>query len=122
MIHALDDRDWEEAFWFAWRPSVACAHVLGHADLEHPCVRGISQASFAREDVVDAIALAEGRPHHASWLAVLELRDGRFALLRATCCGAGWACHRDGAALVARSLSDLLAHALTPAERARLGL
>jgi hypothetical protein len=122
MLPDLEDPDWEEAFWFASRPQVACMHVTGHADLEHPCVRGIATASFEREDVARAIALCAGRPHHAPWLGVFELRDGRFAVLRASCCNNGWACHREGRADVARSLEDLARYALTAAERERAGL
>lgn len=122
MLAELDDRDWAEAFWFAWRPAIACAHVTGHTDPDHPCVRGISTAGFEREAVVSVIALSEGRPHAAAWLGVFELADGRFAALRASCCGVGWHCHREGSSAVARSVEDVLRHALSPEERARLGV
>jgi hypothetical protein len=108
MLPELDSPDWEAAFRFAASPSIACPHVTGHADAEHPCVRGIATTGFDREAVLRIHRLAEGAPHHRPWTGIFELRDGRFAALRATCCGAGWACHADGEAAVARSLEEIL--------------
>ena len=95
MPPELDDDDWRQAFRFA---------------------------SFRLDEVVEVLVLAEGRPHTAAWLGVFRLRDGRFALLRATCCGAGWTCHADGDAAFAASVEDLARDALSATERARLGL
>ncbi len=118
----LDADDWRAAFRLAGHPQPACPHVLGHDDPDHPCRRGLSSAPFDRGSVARVIALAEGRPHERPWIGVFELADGRFAALRASCCGAGWECHVEGDSAVALDLGTLLAHGLSAGERRRLDL
>jgi hypothetical protein len=122
VLAELDSVDWAAAFRFTDALAIACPHATGHADADHPCVRGLSARGFDREAVRRVVAIAEGRPHSAPWLGVFELADGRFAALRAGCCGEGWDCHAEGRADVARDLEAILRFALSPAERARLGL
>jgi hypothetical protein len=104
------DADWREAFRVAASdpPQIACPHVTGHADPDHPCVRGISTRPFTIDDVEEFLSATEGRPHHAPWTALVRLRDGRFASIRATCCGEGWRCHTEGSASVARHLAFII--------------
>jgi len=87
MLPELDDYDWEEAFKYG-NPSVCeKGHTHGPA-----AVIGddVSTASFSREDVVRIIAAEEGQNDGESWVGVFQLRDGRFASLRAWCDYTGW--------------------------------
>src|SRR5262245_43642067 len=91
------DADWREAFRVAASdpPHIACPHVTGHADPEHPCVRGVSTAPFSIDDVSEVIAYSEGRPHHTPWTAVVHLHNKRFTSVHATCCGNKWHYHAE---------------------------
>jgi hypothetical protein len=115
--------DWGECFRFAARPALACPHVAGHARPDEACAFAAPLEPFGPEEVAEVLALCEGSPQKSDWLGVFRLRDGRFACLRARCCGAGWGCHADGSAHVARGLAELVRYGLTEVEarRAELG-
>ncbi len=86
-------------------------------DLADPdWAEALRRAALAPDDIARVVVLCDGRPHLAPWLGVFALRDGRFAAVRATCCGAGWECHADAEAIFAATVAEL---DLRPAERAR---
>lgn len=120
MRAELETADWAECFRFAASPSLACPHVAGHAGA--PCPWDVPLAAFSRDGVAEVLALCEGAAHERDWLGVFRLEDGRFASLRARCCGAGWSCHADGGANVARALANLVRYGLTEPEARRAGL
>jgi hypothetical protein len=121
-LAGLEAPEWAAAFRFAAEPSLACPHVTGHPIAGKSCERAVPLEGFGRADVAETFALCAGEPHRREWLGVFRLHDGRFACLRAWCCGRGFDCHADGRAHVARSLADLVRYGLTEAEARRAGL
>ena len=68
------------------------------------------------------IASADGHNDGDSWLAVLRLKDGRFAFLSAWCDYTGWGC-RDGATMsTCDTLEDLMLGYVGDEDALRLGL
>jgi hypothetical protein len=122
VIAGLETDDWAAAFRTAGAPSIACQHVAGHATPEAGRACAVALDGFGREDVAEAVALCDGAPHGSDWLGVLRLRDGRWACVRARCCGDGWSCHAEGSARVALSLETLVRHGMTEAEARRAGV
>jgi hypothetical protein len=103
------DSDWREAFAFA-----ATEHCRPTVQYTGSC------EGFTIDDVAEVIASAEGENDGAEWLAVLRLRDGRFAFLAAGCDYTGWDCQADGRTWFAATLDDLTRWALTDDARLRL--
>ena len=110
MLQELDDYDWEEAFMYANEPEAV------------PPGADIGADGFGREDVIRVIALAEGENDGADWVGVFELRDGRFAALRAGCDYTGWDCQAGGDSNVATTEADIIRFGLSQEERKRLDL
>jgi hypothetical protein len=106
----INSRDWEEAFFCAANP--ARCIVDGSVD-----TRG-----FTREDVDQVIACANGKNDGDAWVGVFELRDGRYAMVRASCDYTGWDCRRWGNCEVSRMLGDIVRFSLGQDDRDRLGL
>lgn len=105
MLARLDDYDWKMAFECCgseqdgddygspynepdvgmtdgYKKEVKALRLLGQ---DPP-----ADAEFTREDVVSIIAIEDGENDEASWIAVFELHDGRFAYLEAGCDYTGW--------------------------------
>lgn len=106
-----DDYDWDEA--------VACASI-------ERCRSAYPLADAGVVDIygaVRAVAHDDGQNDGADWIAVLELADGRYALIAAWCDYTGWDC-QSGASdtVVADSLEDLVRLGMSRDEAARLGL
>jgi hypothetical protein len=105
----LNDYDWKEVFEYA-KPS---AVITDEGE--------ISTAPFTREDVQQVIAKSDGEHDERDWVAVLKLRDGRYASISAGCDYTGWDCQANGHAQVARKKKDIIRFGLTEDERERLG-
>lgn len=108
MLERLDDWDWEQAFTYA-DPTP----VLGEQ---------INASAFAREDVMEIIAIDDGENDGPSWIGVFRLQDGRFAYLEAGCDYTGWDCQAGGSAQVATTLEKLVRFGVGEADRRRLEL
>jgi hypothetical protein len=106
----INTSDWREAFFCASTPARCIVDAVVALD------------SFTREDVVLVVACAQGERDGASWVGVFELKDGRYAMVQASCDYTGWDCRRTGHAEVARSLSDIVRFSLGQEDRDRLRL
>jgi hypothetical protein len=71
--------DWESALHVAFRDS---REVLGSAE--------VSKDLFVLDDVLAVLASSEGMNDEESWIAVFQLKDGRFAFIAAWCDYTGW--------------------------------
>ena len=73
----FDDYDWKEVFKYGDRPTL---------------VNGASCSTDGFDlDSVEAFLWAdEGENDGANWIAVVRLKDGRFASIRAGCDYTGW--------------------------------
>jgi len=87
MLPDLDDYDWKEVFEYANPTVCEKGHTHGPAAIIGDQV---STASFSREDVIRVIAMENGENDGDTWVGVFELRDGRFASIRAGCDYTGW--------------------------------
>ena len=89
MLNKLDDYDWGEVFKYA-----GTATDDGYSARPEPPERAValdevSVEPFARDDVVRLIA-QDGENDGDDWLGLMELKDGRFACIRARCDYTGW--------------------------------
>jgi len=76
-----DDYDWEAVFAYANGKMGAPARVPGYVG---------SDAPFDRQDVAEAVAMADGQNDERDWVGVFRLRDGRYAAISAWCDYSGW--------------------------------
>lgn len=104
----LDSYDWQEAFPLAQPPDL----VAGAS---------CSKDEFTREDVEYVVGSVEGQNAGDSWLAVVKLKDGRYAFITAWCDYTGWGCQDGGSSWVAEDLPRLVRFGLGQEDRERLG-
>ncbi len=90
------DTDWQNAFAYA-------------KDFDWPDIKRVVKSDAGGNDDVD-------------WLAVFELRDGRFAFLHAGCDYTGWGCQEWGDSEIHETLDDLVRLGLDNSARSRLSL
>jgi hypothetical protein len=76
---ALEGGDWDEVFKYAAFGVVAVTPV-DKTPVE----------PFTRQDVRFVYASVEGEKDGPEWVALVELRDGRFAVVKAWCDYTGW--------------------------------
>ena len=88
MLPELDYYDWGEVFKYAAEEYVTCA---GHNHIQAVTFGApVAPTGFTRDDVATIVARAEGENDGASWVMVVLLYDGRFAVVRASCDYTGW--------------------------------
>lgn len=109
ITELMNDYDWENVFDYA-SPEEAEPNSK------------VSRASFERKDVKRIIAYVEGENDGPDWVIVVELKDGRFASIRAGCDYTGWDCQAWGSSNVAESEDKIIRFGLSNEERTRLGL
>lgn len=80
----------------------------------------VTTEPFTRDDIAELIACADGENDGPDWIAVMRLKDGRFAFLTAGCDYTGWDCQSGGNAFVADSLARLWQYGVDENARARL--
>ena len=102
-----NDYDWQQAFEYA-----------GNTEPTEGFTG--SRAGFTMDDVKVVLASDEGENDGQNWIAVLELKDGRFAFLEAGCDYTGWDCQASGRAFLAASLEDLVRWGISDTERPRV--
>lgn len=108
---SLEGYDWDEALKYANGKTTSC--VLGCS---------IPIDGFVRADIAYVVRADEGENDGPHWIAVMRLRDGRWAFLSAGCDFTGWDCQASGHVLVADTLKRLVQYGLGADERVRLGL
>lgn len=81
---------------------------------------GVSVEPFTRDDIAELIACEEGERDGANWIAIMRLKDGRFAFLTAGCDYTGWDCQSGGNAFVADTPGRLWQYGVDEDARARL--
>ena len=111
--------DWREAFGYAGEPDPEAG---GRCAVERVLGACCSEDLFGRDDVKRVFAACEGANDDDSWIAVVQLRDGRYAAVIAWCDYTGWDCQAGGKAWVGDSLEQIVRMGLTPQERDRTGL
>lgn len=79
-------------------------------------------ASFTMDEVESVVASSEGENDGQNWLAVFNLKDGRFAYLEAGCDYTGWDCQADGQSWVRDNLEDLRRWDMPKTSRLRLNM
>lgn len=109
---AGDAGDWGYALEVAIRDGVTSVPAPGECPI----------TSFEHRDIRDVLASAEGENDVANWIALVTLRDGRFAFISAWCDYTGWGCQDGGRVVVSSTFRELLQFGLDADERARLGL
>lgn len=82
----LEGDDWKEAFGYAGESEA----YGGGVPSEAVAGMGVSTAPFARVDVAEVLATAEGENDGPNWLCVGRLNDGRWFALNAGCDYTGW--------------------------------
>jgi hypothetical protein len=65
-----------------------------------------NRALFELEDIYNLHANIPGHNDEDSWYWILELRDGRFLLVQASCDYTGWDCQSSGASWEAPTASE----------------
>lgn len=118
-----EDYDWPDALACVGLLTGGC--VAGQSDtvrVRH--ARPDREASpFVLADVDRTVAYSDGENDERDWIAVLALRDGRFALIAAWCDYTGWDCNSGASdTVVADSLEDLVRLGMSDDEADRLGL
>jgi len=100
-----NDRDWQCAFYEAEEGQYGPAYNLGRGPIE---------------DVVKVIACDAGENDTSEWIAVVHLKDGRYAVMAAGCDYTGWDCQASGT-MEYHSALGLATTDLTPEQAERLG-
>lgn len=80
----------------------------------------VESEPFTRDDILDLIACEAGENDGPEWVAVMRLKDGRYAFLEAGCDYTGWDCQSGGNAFVADTLERLVQYGMSEGARARL--
>ena len=107
--------DWSNAFKEAMldiRPAHPGAKVDARTSLDR----------FRLDDVRAVLAKKAGANDERPWLAAVELWDGRWAFVEASCDYTGWDCQASGSATVAATREELQAIGMSEHARATLGL
>jgi hypothetical protein len=81
-----DSFDWGSVFAYAANPR---RRIWVPTD-ERTALSEIAQPGFSQADVARVIAAVNGENDEASWVGAFELKDGRFAVVRAWCDFTGW--------------------------------
>lgn len=103
-----DDYDWQQAFFFGNNVNA----VLG----DDSC----PSDTFTLDDVEKLLAADPGENDGAYWVAIVVLKDGRFAYIRAGCDYTGWDCQSWGEAFVSGSFTRLWQYGVDEFEKTRL--
>lgn len=101
--------DWTEYDWAA-----AIAMASGGEDGQG--------GSLSADDVDYTVAASAGENDESDWLAIVKLKDGRFAYISAWCDYTGWDCRSGGEVAYADTLTDLCRLNMDDGQRARLGV
>jgi len=113
-----EDYDWKQAFGYGGQPDT-------HAIYEGPCEPMPCEGSECSlepvlvENIVEVIQAIEGENDGADWIAVVRLKDGRYAFVQAGCDYTGWDCQAGGQVWVSDSLENLWQFGVTNEARDR---
>lgn len=119
-LKLIEGYDWTYAFEYAG-PSEN-KFVCGEPCLD-PVVGYTGDLSpFTRADVKKVIAADDGENDGPPWIALMCLKDGRFAFLSAGCDYTGWDCQAGGSVVVGDDLKHLIKFGLAEEDRRRLKL
>lgn len=73
------------------------------------------------DDVDSVVACDEGENDGSAWIALLQLKDGRYLWLSAGCDYTGWDCQAGGFMQVGDALDMMVRLAMGTEDRSRLG-
>ena len=111
------DDDWKEA----WAYGGARAYHDGPGSPTRCEGASCSEEPVSASDIVKVIAASEGENDERDWVAVVKLKDGRYAFVEAGCDYTGWDCWSQGQVWVSDSLENLWQFGVTQDARDRLG-
>lgn len=83
MLLELENGDWEEVFKYATPQLCEAGHK--HGPVNPYFCKPVPTNAFTRDDVCRIIAMEDGENDGPDWVGVFELKDGRFASIRAGC-------------------------------------
>ena len=99
-LDGLTDYDWTRAFECCGcetdeqRKKWGCDWCSGRYNDPHVSVVlgaiAVEPDPFTRDDIADLLACEAGKNDGPAWIAVMRLKDGRFAFLEAGCDYTGW--------------------------------
>lgn len=110
IAELLEDYSWKNAFGYAIDEG---SPVIGYEG---------SLKGFGPEDVREVIACDEGENDGPDWIALLKLKDGRYAFLSAGCDYTGWDCQAGGSTVIGDQLQHLIRFGVPEEARTRLKL
>lgn len=119
MPSPLTGSNWENAFAFAGTEPMS-----GNFGTPSSCGEpAVHETVFGLNDVAEVIGQWE-HDDDDGWdgVAVVRLKDGRFASIAAGCDYTGWDCVANGAAKVAATRENIIRWGLSVNEREKLGL
>lgn len=106
----VNDYNWQQAFMFGAKPDLA------------PPYSKMDNSGFTIDDIKFIIAYSVGENDAENWIAVVHLKDSRYAMVDAGCDYTGWDCRCWGTSAVAESLADIIRFGMDADKRKRLGL
>lgn len=124
MDERLNDYDWAQVFG-----DDLPAGEYGRVTVENPWTTATvtpgddtPNHKFTRGDVAEILHIEDGEHDGPDWIAVVKLKDGRYAALEGGCDYTGWDCQSDASRHVASSYEDIVRFGLTDSARKRFGL
>ncbi len=73
------------------------------------------------DDIADIVACDNGENDGRAWIALFQLKDGRYLWLSASCDCTGWDCRANGFTQIGDVLDVMVKFALGTEDRHRLG-
>lgn len=123
MTIDLNDYNWRAAFEYAGDTDDEDEQTVHGSMNVSTCLGSSAEATAVRrKNIAKVIASAEGENDGPAWLIVVELNDGRFAFLSASCDYTGWDCQAGGQCIVDTELPHLIRFGIGEEDRTRLGL
>lgn len=119
-----ENYDWREAWGYGGDIETCAVTFQGagpHGNVSACAGSKCSSEPVTVDMISRVIAASDGEHDERDWVAVAELKDGRFAYVESGCDYTGWDCQADGRVWVSHSLENLWFFGLTQQGRERLG-
>lgn len=116
LLTRLANCDWQQAFEVSNKPQRAAPSFTESTTT-------ISLKDFTRKDVERILHIsdgADGERDSYPWVAVMKLKDGRYASVVAGCDYTGWDCQSSGRKYVAVTYDEIMRFGIDEEERKRL--
>lgn len=115
------ESDWIEAWAFTGKAAPSALDLDQCRDTGVKAVGECDIDPFTPMDIAEVIAADEGENEGPDWVAVVRLKDGRYACVEAWCdYNTGWDCRAGGTVHVSMHLGEIMRLGLTQGARDRL--